>query len=92
MLWRRCCVDVDETGQVIGASIEFYDDVKLKPNLVAVLARGEWNGLTPAHVIRDELNYAWPHGRRGLTLVGYEEELPFPSLQQPSVESGPTPT
>lgn len=70
MNWRRCCIDVDMDGRVMGASIEFYNDMKLKPNVVAVLARSEWNGCVPARVLEEELHYDWPDGQGGFVFIG----------------------
>jgi hypothetical protein len=73
MKWRRCCIDIDEAGAVIGASIEFYDDTKLKPNCVFVLARSEWLGRMPSTVLADERLWAWPDEHRGVRLIGFED-------------------
>lgn len=73
MKWRRCCVDVDEDGRVIGGSVEFYDDAKLKPNCVLVLGRSEWNGLTPVSLLNGQLWWEWPVGQHGIILHGSME-------------------
>jgi hypothetical protein len=64
--FRRCCVDVDDTGQVVGASVEFFGDRKVDPEQIAVLARGQWSDRTPAEVLAMEVGVGW-----------YQEALPF---------------
>jgi hypothetical protein len=74
MQWRRLCVDVDEDNAVIGASIEFYDDSKVKPNAVVVLGRSEWNGKGPQTMVLEELFCERPVGRQGIILQGIAED------------------
>ena len=63
MLWRRICVDVNETDDVIGASIEYYDDSSLRANSVVVLASERWSGKTPGDVLGYELVLKRPDGQ-----------------------------
>jgi hypothetical protein len=45
--WRRLCVDVDDAGRVLGASIEHYGDRGVGPDAISVWAGIEWRGLNP---------------------------------------------
>jgi hypothetical protein len=49
--WRRLCIDVDDSGRVLGASIEHYDDRKVDPRSIGVLARREWDGVEPQELL-----------------------------------------
>lgn len=52
MRWRRVCVDVDDAGEVLGASVELYDDSTEGANVVCVAAPGEVEGKNPALVFK----------------------------------------
>lgn len=39
-MWRRLCLDLDEDGTLIGASVEFYDDSTVSKNAVLVMEPG----------------------------------------------------
>lgn len=62
MRWRRLCVDVDDDGTVLGASIEHYEDRGVGPDTVVVLARSFWRGKSPQDVLEDEIEVGWPQG------------------------------
>jgi hypothetical protein len=40
-MWRRLCLDVSETGGLIGGSVEFYDDSTRRPGAILVMD-GQW--------------------------------------------------
>lgn len=47
MRWRRICVDVSDGGDVLGGSVELYDDSQEGANVVCVAAPGEVEGRNP---------------------------------------------
>jgi len=47
MRWRRLCVDVDDGGNVLGASVELYDDTTADAKAVLVASGGEVRPLNP---------------------------------------------
>lgn len=59
MRWRRLCVDVDDGGNVLGGSVELYDDSQSGANAVLVASGGECNGHSPATL----LAYLYEHYR-----------------------------
>lgn len=66
MLWRRCCLDLDNLGNLIGASVELYDDSHRDANAVVVLASSELDG----HCIATLAEYlAWEVGPVQLQLA-----------------------
>lgn len=60
MRWRRLCVDVDDDGTVLGASIEHFEDRTIGPDAVVVLEGAFWRGKTPEAVLQKELDLGWP--------------------------------
>lgn len=58
--WRRLCVDVTDEGAVIGASVEYYSDVRAERMAVAVLAPSELTGQTREQVLRRLETLSWP--------------------------------
>lgn len=47
MRWRRVCVDVTDGGDVLGASVEFYDDFERGAHHIGVASEGEVKGKSP---------------------------------------------
>jgi len=58
--WRRLCVDVTDDGAVIGASVEYYSDVRAERMAVAVLAPSELRGDNRGDVIDRLALLDWP--------------------------------
>ena len=52
-MWRRLCVDVDEDGAILGASVEFFSDQKLEQDSVLVMEPGWVDHKTLTEVIVD---------------------------------------
>jgi len=73
MRWRRLCVDVTDDGEVIGGSVEFYNDLEYKPTTVFVLARTEWRGKHPVELLEKEMSYEWPDGQLAFVFTPCEE-------------------
>lgn len=50
MRWRRICVDVSDGGDVLGGSVELYDDSQEGANVVCVASEGEIIGKNPGQL------------------------------------------
>ena len=73
MKWRRLCVDVREDGTVIGGSVEFYNDIKLNAQAVAVLQPSVWRGLDPFELLDLQSRLPWPDGQLSFCFVPPDE-------------------
>jgi hypothetical protein len=52
MKWRRLCVDVNYSGEVLGGSAELYDDFNAESQRVLVASGGEVRHLSPPQCLQ----------------------------------------
>lgn len=52
MRWRRLCVDVSYSGEVLGASAELYDEHHAESQRILVAAGGEVCHLSPPQCLQ----------------------------------------
>jgi len=52
MRWRRLCVDVNYSGEVLGASAELYDDFNADSQRVLVASSGEVRHCSPPQALQ----------------------------------------
>jgi hypothetical protein len=67
MRWRRLCIDVDEYGEVIGGSVEYYSDRTVSADHVLVLSQSDWKGRLPGMVLYYEMTLDWPDSQLPFT-------------------------
>lgn len=73
MKWRRICLDLGRNMEIVGASVELYDDSTRDANAIIVLAESELDG----HSVATLSEYLCCH-------VGWDQfELSFGDLVEP---------